>query len=52
MKTIDYDKLLNQICKLKQDKRFKNNKNTTAALEEIIYWAEEETIPTIKEKIL
>lgn len=51
MKTINYDRLIIQIYKLKKDKRFKDNIEAIAALEEIIYWAEEETVQNINDKL-
>lgn len=51
MKTIEYDRLIEEIYRLKKDKRFKYNMDAIAALEEVMFWADEEIIPTINEKI-
>lgn len=49
--TIKYEALLKEIYRLKQDKRYKYDMNAIGALEEIMFWAEEEIIPGINEKL-
>lgn len=51
MNRISFERLLEEIYRLKEDKRFKYNDKAIEALEAVMFWAEEENIPTINERL-